>query len=347
MKLLVTGGAGFIGSAFIREAISRKFSVLNLDSLTYASSDKSLESISNNKAYSFINLDIRDKNSLYLAFTEFSPDVVIHFAAETHVDKSIDSPANFIETNIIGTFNLLDCANKYWTDAGRPSTFRFLHISTDEVFGSLSSNGMFKETTKYDPSSPYSASKASSDHLVRAWGKTFNLPVMVTNCSNNYGPFQFPEKLIPVVLNKALAGESIPIYGNGKNIRDWLFVEDHVDALLTVLDLGDIGRTYNIGGNSEVSNIDVATKICRILDIYRPKSNSRYENQISFVKDRPGHDFRYAIDSSRIRKELGWKPKYSFDEGIKKTILWYLENERWWKDLLHKTELTERQGTVR
>tara|TARA_Y100000768_G_scaffold388831_1_gene387671 strand:+ start:26261 stop:27304 length:1044 start_codon:yes stop_codon:yes gene_type:complete len=347
LKLLVTGGAGFIGSAFIREAISRKFSVLNLDSLTYASSKASLETISKNKAYSFVKLDIRDRNSLYDALKEFSPDRVIHFAAETHVDKSIDSPVNFIETNIIGTFNLLDCANKYWKDAGKPSTFRFLHISTDEVYGSLGSKGMFKETTKYDPSSPYSASKASSDHLVRAWGKTFNFPILITNCSNNYGPFQFPEKLIPVVLNKALAGESIPIYGNGKNVRDWLFVEDHVDALLTVLDSGDIGRSYNIGGNSEVSNIDLVTKICKILDIYRPKSNSSYDSQITFVEDRPGHDFRYAIDSSRIRKELGWKPKYSFDEGIKKTILWYLENERWWKDLLRQTQLTERQGKIK
>lgn len=347
MKILITGGAGFIGSALVREAIIRKFEVLNVDALTYSSSLESLESVANNPLYSFSKTNIKNIHSLDGLFQQFAPDAVIHLAAETHVDKSIDKPLDFIETNILGTFNILQASYKYWLDQNKPKEFRFLHVSTDEVFGSLGNEGYFSESTKYDPSSPYSASKASSDHLVRAWGITYNLPILITNCSNNYGPFQFPEKLIPVVINKALSGKLIPVYGSGENVRDWLYVEDHVDALLTVLENGQLGRTYNIGGNSEKSNIEIVTQICQILNFLRPTSTvSNYEDQISFIADRPGHDYRYAIDASRIQKELNWAPNHSFEEGLHKTILWYLENEEWWRALLSKTKLDIRQGTL-
>lgn len=347
MKILVTGGAGFIGSALVREAIIRKFEVLNVDALTYSSSLESLESVANNCLYSFSNTNIKNIDSLYELFQQFAPDAVIHLAAETHVDKSIDKPLDFIETNILGTFNMLQASYKYWLDKNKSKEFRFLHVSTDEVYGSLGKEGYFTESTKYDPSSPYSASKASSDHLVRAWGITYDLPILITNCSNNYGPFQFPEKLIPVVINNALSGKLIPVYGSGENVRDWLYVEDHVDALLTVLENGQMGSTYNIGGNSEKSNIEIVTQICQTLDFFRPISTaSKYEDQINFIADRPGHDYRYAIDASRIQKELNWTPMHSFEEGLQKTILWYLENEEWWRALLLKTKLDLRQGTL-
>ncbi|MDB2665379.1 dTDP-glucose 4,6-dehydratase [Gammaproteobacteria bacterium] len=347
MKILITGGAGFIGSALIREAVSRKFSVLNVDALTYASSTQSLESISQDPLYTFSNTNIKDLNALTKIFDQFVPDAVMHLAAETHVDKSIDAPTDFIETNVVGTFNILQAAYKFWLKQNKPPSFRFLHVSTDEVYGSLGEDGYFTELTKYDPSSPYSASKASSDHLVKAWGMTYGLPILLTNCSNNYGPFQFPEKLIPVVVNKALSGESIPIYGSGKNIRDWLYVEDHVDALLSVLFNGSIGRAYNIGGNSEKSNIELVTQICKILNILRPSDNrDDYVDQINFVPDRPGHDMRYAIDTTRIHNELEWSPKHTFEEGLRKTIIWYLDNEDWWRTLLRKTQLNHRQGNL-
>lgn len=347
LKIIITGGAGFIGSALIREAIYRKFKVLNIDALTYSSSTQSLESISQDPLYSFSKTNIKDLSSLIKIFNEFSPDAVMHLAAETHVDKSIDTPIDFIETNILGTFNILQAAYKFWLKKKKPTSFRFLHVSTDEVYGSLEEDGYFTELTKYDPSSPYSASKASSDHLVRAWGMTYGLPILITNCSNNYGPFQFPEKLIPVVINKALSGESIPIYGNGKNIRDWLYVEDHVDALFSVLFNGPIGRTFNIGGNSEKSNIELVTQICKILNVLRPSDNQGdYADQIRYVPDRPGHDMRYAIDASRIKNELKWSPKYTFEDGLHKTIMWYLNNEDWWRTLLKKTQLNDRQGNL-
>tara|TARA_B110000483_G_scaffold240019_1_gene319721 strand:+ start:1730 stop:2767 length:1038 start_codon:yes stop_codon:yes gene_type:complete len=345
LKILITGGSGFIGSALVRESIKRGMSVLNYDALTYASSKESLSSVTGETLYSFVQGDIKDRAKLDQLFINFAPDAVINVAAETHVDRSIDHPEIFIETNILGTFSLLQAAYKYWMDREKPSTFRFLQISTDEVYGSLGASGSFSEITPYAPSSPYSASKASSDHLVRAWGETYGLPILITNCSNNYGPFQFPEKLIPVVINKALSGDAIPIYGTGQNIRDWLYVEDHVDALLTVLLNGLPNRHYNIGGNSEESNINIVNSICNILDGVMPAQQS-YKDQISFVVDRPGHDLRYAVNFSRLNKELGWTPKHTLRDGLEKTVNWYLANQDWWHALLAQANNGDRQGKI-
>ena len=345
MKLLVTGGAGFIGSAVVRQAVRDGHDVINLDALTYAACLDNVASVSNHPGYVFVHADIRDRAALDQVFSRHSPDAVMHLAAESHVDRSIDAPGDFIETNVTGTYNLLEAARSHWTARGRPDSFRFHHISTDEVFGSLGPTGQFTETTPYDPRSPYSASKAASDHLVRAWAETFGLPVVLTNCSNNYGPFHFPEKLVPVVILNALAGNPIPVYGKGENVRDWLYVEDHADALLTVLQNGVIGRSYNIGGENEVRNIDLVKMICAILDQKRPKS-APYGDQITFVADRPGHDLRYAIDPTRIATELGWRPSVTLEQGLEKTVQWYLENEPWWRALQNRAGVGERLGVA-
>ncbi|RWR29837.1 dTDP-glucose 4,6-dehydratase [Sinirhodobacter populi] len=347
MKLLVTGGAGFIGSAVVRLAIARGHSVVNLDALTYAACLDNVASVADSPNYAFEKADIRDRAALDAVFGKHKPDAVMHLAAESHVDRSIDGPGDFIQTNITGTFNMLEAARAYWTQAGKPEAFRFHHISTDEVFGSLPNDPKvkFTEDTPYDPRSPYSASKASSDHLVRAWHETYGLPVVLTNCSNNYGPFHFPEKLIPVVILNALAGKPLPIYGNGANIRDWLFVEDHADALLLVVEQGEVGRSYNIGGENERTNLELVRTLCAILDRKRPKAQGSYADQITFVTDRPGHDARYAIDPSRIRTELGWKPSMTVEEGLERTVDWYLANEAWWKPLQARAGVGQRLGT--
>jgi dTDP-glucose 4,6-dehydratase len=343
MKLLVTGGAGFIGSAVVRRAVRDGHEVINLDALTYAACLDNVASVSNNPSYVFVKADIRDRAALDMVFAKHAPDAVMHLAAESHVDRSIDGPGDFIETNITGTYNLLEAARTYWMAQGRPETFRFHHISTDEVFGSLGATGQFTETTPYDPRSPYSASKAASDHLVRAWAETYGLPVVLTNCSNNYGPFHFPEKLVPVVILNALAGKPIPVYGKGENVRDWLYVEDHADALLTVLQNGQLNRSYNIGGENEARNIDLVNMICAILDEKRPKE-APYANQITYVTDRPGHDMRYAIDPTRIATELGWRPSVTLQQGLEKTVQWYLDNEDWWRALQNRAGVGERLG---
>lgn len=343
MKIMVTGGAGFIGSAVVRLAVARGHDVVNLDALTYAGCLENLDSVKDSPRYAFEQVDIRDRAALDAAFSKHAPDAVMHLAAESHVDRSIDGPGDFVETNITGTYNMLEAARAYWVTAGKPEGFRFHHISTDEVFGSLGETGMFTEDTPYDPRSPYSASKASSDHLVRAWHETYGLPVVLTNCSNNYGPFHFPEKLIPVIILNALAGKPLPVYGQGINVRDWLFVEDHADALLLVLEKGVLGRSYNIGGENEARNIDIVRKICGILDEKRPK-DARYEEQIAFVEDRAGHDLRYAIDPTRIRTELGWRPSVTLDEGLERTVQWYLDNEDWWRALQARAGVGERLG---
>ena len=343
MKILVTGGAGFIGSAVVRLAIARGHHVVNVDALTYAACLDNVASVADHPNYAFEQVDIRDREGLDAVFAKHTPDAVMHLAAESHVDRSIDGPANFIETNIDGTFNMLEAARSYWRAQGQPDTFRFHHISTDEVFGSLGPTGMFTETTPYDPRSPYSASKAGSDHLVRAWHETYGLPVVLTNCSNNYGPYHFPEKLIPVIILNALAGKPIPVYGAGENIRDWLYVEDHADALLTVVTAGHIGRSCNIGGENEARNIDIVHKICAILDAKRPTDHP-YADLITFVPDRPGHDMRYAIDPTRIRDELGWRPSVTLDQGLEKTVQWYLDNEAWWKPLQSRDGVGMRLG---
>ena len=343
MKLIVTGGAGFIGSAVVRQAVREGHEVVNLDALTYAACLDNVAGVAEAPNYAFVKADIRDRAALDRVFAEHRPDAVMHLAAESHVDRSIDGPGTFIETNITGTYTLLEAARAWWVQAGRPGGFRFHHISTDEVFGSLGEEGTFTEDTPYDPRSPYSASKAASDHLVRAWHETYALPVVLTNCSNNYGPYHFPEKLIPVVILNALAGREIPVYGQGLNVRDWLYVEDHADALLTVLAKGAVGRSYNIGGENEARNIDIVRKICAILDAKRPKDRP-YSEQITFVADRPGHDLRYAIDPGRIREELGWRPSVTLDQGLEKTVQWYLDNESWWRALQDRAGVGERLG---
>ena len=337
MKVLITGGAGFIGSAVVRLAIARGHNIINLDALTYAASLESIASVSENENYRFVKLDIRENKKLDAVFVKYKPEAVMHLAAETHVDKSINKPANFIETNISGTFNILEASRRYWQAQGCPSEFRFHHVSTDEVFGSLQSGAdlLFTENTPYDPRNPYSASKASSDHLVRAWHETYGLPIILTNCSNNYGPYQFPEKLIPFMIINALKEKTLPIYGNGENIRDWLYVEDHADALLLVLEKGEIGRSYNIGNENERTNLEVVKTICNILDRLYPRKKGQYADLITFVTDRPGHDARYAIDPSRIRNELGWQPTINFEQNLEKTVKWYLENRDWWQPLLN------------
>ncbi len=344
MKLLVTGGAGFIGSAVVRLAIARGHHVVNLDSLTYAACLDNVASVADTPAYVFEQADICDRAALDRVLETHRPDAIMHLAAESHVDRSIDGPGAFVETNITGTYTLLEAALAYWTGAGKPDTFRFHHVSTDEVFGSLGPDGQFTEDTPYDPRSPYSASKAASDHLVRAWHETYGLPIVLTNCSNNYGPFHFPEKLIPVVILNALAGKPLPIYGDGSNVRDWLYVEDHADALLLVLSKGQTGRSYNIGGENEFSNLDLVQTLCRILDETRPKDQGSYADQITFVTDRPGHDARYAIDPTRMQTELGWRPSVTVQEGLRKTVDWYLENEAWWKALQTRAGVGTRLG---
>jgi dTDP-glucose 4,6-dehydratase len=335
-KILVTGGAGFIGSAMVRHLIDSTHStVINVDKLTYSGNLQSLESVKNNKNYFFENADICNINDLNRILNNYQPDMLVHLAAESHVDRSIDSPAEFIQTNVIGTFNLLESAKSYWEQLKdlKKENFRFLHVSTDEVYGDLeNTSDFFTEDTSYNPSSPYSASKASSDHLVRAWFRTFKIPTLITNCSNNYGPCQFPEKLIPHIILSAQKGEKLPVYGDGKQIRDWLYVEDHVQALVAVLMKGKPGQTYNIGGNNEIQNIDVVKRICTILDSKIPnKLNGlkSFSDLICFVKDRPGHDLRYAIDASKIQTEIEWRPKENFDSGLEKTISWYLDNNEW------------------
>lgn len=347
MKLLVTGGAGFIGSAVVRQAVAAGHAVVNLDALTYAACLDNVAGVAGSPLYAFEHVDIRDRVALDRVFAAHRPDAVMHLAAESHVDRSIDGPGTFIETNINGTYTLLEAARAYWLARGRPGDFRFHHISTDEVFGSLPGDPSvkFTEDTPYDPRSPYSASKAASDHLVRAWHETYGLPVVLTNCSNNYGPYHFPEKLIPVVILNALAGRPIPIYGDGSNVRDWLYVEDHADALLLVLQKGQLGRSYNIGGENERSNLELVRTICAILDEKRAKPNGSYADQITFVTDRPGHDARYAIDPSRIRDELGWRPSVTVEEGLEKTVQWYLDNEDWWRALQSRAGVGERLGT--
>ena len=344
MKLLVTGGCGFIGSAVVRLAIARGHQVVNLDALTYAACPDNVAAVASSPRYAFEHADIRDRAALDRVFTLHAPDAVMHLAAESHVDRSIDGPGTFIETNITGTYQMLEAARAYWLHHGRPEAFRFHHISTDEVFGSLGAEGQFTEDTPYDPRSPYSASKAASDHLVRAWGETYGLPVVLSNCSNNYGPYHFPEKLVPVIILGALAGKPLPIYGDGSNIRDWLYVEDHADALLLVLQKGRRGRSYNIGGENERSNLDLVRTICAILDEKRPRADGPYCDLITFVADRPGHDARYAIDPARIRDELGWRPSVTVEEGLARTVDWYLANEDWWRALQGRAGVGERLG---
>ena len=346
MKLLVTGGAGFIGSAVVRLAVARGHQVVNLDALTYAACLDNVASVADSPSYAFEHADIRDRAALDRIFAAHKPDAVMHLAAESHVDRSIDGPGDFIETNITGTYNMLEAARSHWTAQGRPDSFRFHHISTDEVFGSLPADPSvkFTEDTPYDPRSPYSASKAASDHLVRAWHETYGLPVVLTNCSNNYGPYHFPEKLVPVIILNALAGKPLPIYGDGSNIRDWLFVEDHADALLLVLEKGALGRSYNIGGENERTNLELVRTLCGILDDLRPKPAGVYADQITFVTDRPGHDARYAIDPTRIRAELGWRPSVTVEEGLRRTVQWYLDNEAWWKPLQARHGVGTRLG---
>ena len=334
MKILVTGGAGFIGSAVVRRAINDGHAVVNVDTLTYAACLENVASVADSPRYAFEKTDVCDRAALERIFATHEPDAVMHLAAESHVDRSIDGPTDFVRTNVLGTCELLEAARRYWRGlpAPRRDAFRFHHVSTDEVFGALGATGRFTETSPYAPNSPYAASKAGADHLVRAWGETYGLPVVITNCSNNYGPFHFPEKLIPVVILKALAGESIPVYGRGENVRDWLYVEDHAAALVMVVQQARVGETYNIGGEGEARNIDIVRTVCRMIDDLRPEGAPR-ERLIRFVDDRPGHDFRYAIDATKIRTELGWRPSVTLDEGLRRTVAWYLDNEPWWRAL--------------
>ncbi len=348
MKIIVTGGAGFIGSAVIRQYINdTEHEVINLDALTYAGNLESLVEIESDSRYHFEHVDIRNIDEVARVFNKYQPDAIMHLAAESHVDRSIDGPADFIMTNIVGTYNLLDVAKQYWSslEADKKDQFRFHHVSTDEVYGDLEATGYFTEETAYDPSSPYSASKASSDHLVRAWHRTYGFPVVVTNCSNNYGPYQFPEKLIPLVTLNALEGKPLPVYGDGSQVRDWLHVDDHARALRLVLETGAIGETYNIGGHNEKTNLDVVNTICDLLDNLMPDSPYKpYAELITYVTDRPGHDLRYAIDADKIEKELGWVPEETFESGIEKTIKWYLDNTEWCQHVQDGSYQRERLG---
>ncbi|WP_320203885.1 dTDP-glucose 4,6-dehydratase [Agrobacterium rosae] len=335
MRVLVTGGAGFIGSAVVRHLINDKqYDVLNIDKLTYAGTLTSLISVKDNPLYRFENADVCDTTAITQAISSFRPDRIMHLAAESHVDRSITGAKDFVETNVLGTFNMLECVRAYFQslDNGAKEKFRFLHISTDEVYGSLGADGLFTETTPYDPSSPYSATKAASDHLAKAWERTYGLPIVVSNCSNNYGPFHFPEKLIPLMIISAMEGKSLPVYGSGSNIRDWLFVEDHAKALDIIAERGRVGETYNVGGLNEQRNIDVVNRICSLMDEFRPERGA-HSRLITYVQDRPGHDARYAIDATKLEQELGWKAVENFDSGIEKTVKWYLENEWWWGPL--------------
>jgi dTDP-glucose 4,6-dehydratase len=345
--LLVTGGAGFIGANFVLQAVANGLRVVNLDVLTYAGNLDTLESLNGNDKHIFVQGDIGDRSLVAGVLQEHRPDAIVNFAAESHVDRSIDGPAAFVHTNVVGTLGLLETARDYWRslDGADKEAFRFLHVSTDEVYGSLGENGMFTETTPYAPNSPYSASKAASDHLVRAFHHTYGLPTLTTNCSNNYGPYQFPEKLIPLVIQKAMAGEPLPVYGDGMNIRDWLFVGDHCSAIRRVLESGRVGETYNVGGNAERTNITVVKTICTLLDAKCPLSDGRkHESLITYVKDRPGHDRRYAIDSSKLQRELGWQPSHTFEKGIEETVDWYLSNQTWTQRVLDGSYRMERLG---
>ena len=338
MRIFVTGGAGFIGSALVRHLIEHTdHQVLNFDKLTYAGTLSTVERVAGSDRYRFVRGDICDPQAVRAALTDFAPDIVTHLAAESHVDRSIDGPGAFVQTNVVGTYTMLAEARSYWArlEGGARDAFRFHHISTDEVYGSLGDEGLFTEDTPYDPRSPYSASKAGSDHLVQAWGHTYGLPVLITNCSNNYGPYHFPEKLIPLMIAKALDGEPLPVYGRGDQVRDWLYVEDHVRALQAVFERGTPGRTYNVGGHNEMQNIEVVRTLCAILDRLAPRADGRpYADQITSVADRPGHDKRYAIDATRIGRELGWTPAETFETGIEKTVRWYLDNQSWWRPLV-------------
>jgi len=348
MKLLVTGGCGFIGSNFILEqVIEKNNTVVNIDKLTYAGNTDNLEKINNNPNYKLVEGDICDNSLVIDTIKNFGPNAIIHFAAESHVDRSIEDPLKFVKTNILGTANILNASLSYFK-SDQNQNFRFLHVSTDEVYGSISDNEFFTENSPYNPSSPYSASKASSDHLVRAWHYTYGLPILITNCTNNYGPHQFPEKLIPLIIANCIDEKPLPVYGEGLNVRDWLYVKDHCNALYNVLNKGKIGETYNIGGNNELKNIEIVKIICKTLDKLKPrKNNKHYSELISFVADRPGHDYRYAIDSTKTKNEIGWVPRETFTSGIKKTITWYIKNEAWWRKIQNENYSQERLGLTK
>jgi len=350
MRIFVTGGCGFIGSNFIINGIdNNNYKILNYDKLTYAANLENLEKFDKSTSYDFVRGDINDSTQIHKILNDFKPNYIVNFAAESHVDRSIDGPRDFIETNIIGTYELLQTALSYYNTLSikEKNKFKFLHVSTDEVYGSLGDSGYFTENSTYNPSSPYSASKASSDHLVNVWHHTYKLPTIITNCSNNYGPYQFPEKLIPLMIINCLKGSELPVYGNGKNIRDWLYVKDHCEALSMVLDKGKIGETYNIGGNEEKTNIEIVEMICELLDSKKPLSNNKsYKQFINFVKDRSGHDFRYAINASKIKNDLGWEPKNTFENGLNYTVDWYLNNGNWWEKIVEKKYNLKRLGVV-